>query len=114
MRHRRITPSSTGTAHQRGRLSGDARRLSDVVVFNVCSADARESLRRRLETGRPVWVERTDGVHLVSALLTPDPDDLAALLRDVESWGAERGLVRLRFELDGRAYALPARAAVAL
>jgi hypothetical protein len=38
--------------------------------------------------------------------LRPDAADLARLLRDVETWVAERGLEELWFQLDGRSYLL--------
>jgi hypothetical protein len=44
----------------------------------------------------------------VRALLPPEPEDVAALLREVEAWVEEESLLALRFELDGRAYVLEA------
>jgi hypothetical protein len=43
---------------------------------------------------------------VIGVLLNPDEDDLARLLREVEAWVEQRGLLALRFELDGRTYIL--------
>jgi hypothetical protein len=43
---------------------------------------------------------------VVGVLLNPDEDDLAHLLREVEAWVGKRGLLAVRFEVDGRTYVL--------
>ena len=47
-------------------------------------------------------------VNVVVAELDSEPDDLAALLREVEAWVEEESLAAIRFELDDRAYVLEA------
>jgi hypothetical protein len=84
-------------------------RLNDVVLFEIPEFEQAMGLCGRLATNWMAWVHRRDEVRFVAALLVPEAEgDLAALLRTVEQWVAERGLVAIRFELDGRAYVLEA------
>jgi hypothetical protein len=82
--------------------------MDNAVLF----VDFEESdrLRDRLQPDRLVWHEHRDGKDFVAVSLHSEPEDLAALLRTVETWIAERGVPALRFELDGRLYTLFARA----
>jgi len=82
--------------------SGDA--MDNTVLF--VDFEESDQLRARLEANRLVWRERRDGKDFVVVSLRSEPEDLAALLRTVEAWHAERGLPALRFELDGRLYTL--------
>jgi len=47
-------------------------------------------------------------VNVVVAELRTEPDDLAALLREVEAWVEEESLAAIRFEVDDRGYVLQA------
>jgi len=58
------------------------------------------------------WVEARGERRLVAVMLRPKEGDLAALLRTVDEWAVERGLVTVPFELDGRAYVLDAGHAI--
>jgi hypothetical protein len=86
--------------------SGDA--MDNAVLF--VDFEGSDELRDRLQPERLVWHEHREGKDFVAVSLRSQPEDLAALLRTVESWIAERGLPALRFELDGRLYTLLARA----
>ena len=83
---------------QRGNATDDA------VLFDL-SGEAGP-LFRRLQVGRPVWVEHRDGTDFAAVSLRSEPEDLVELLRAVESWLADLGLPSVRFELDGRRYTL--------
>jgi hypothetical protein len=79
-------------------------RLSDALLFETPDRDSALSLSRRLQ---PRWVEAVgerDGMWRVAVLLRPIRGDLATLLREVETWSAERELEELWFQLDGRSY----------
>src|SRR3954465_12452541 len=77
-----------------------------IVLFTVPGVHEARRLCERLETGWLVWLHDRKGVPLVAASLRTDPDDLGGLLRAVEAWVAERGLLLVHFELDGRRYVL--------
>jgi hypothetical protein len=83
--------------------------FDNVVLFEV--GETREALRLCdfLKDERAAWLYDRDDERFVAALLGTDPCDLATLLRSVEIWAFDRGLLGIRFELDGRAYALRAR-----
>ena len=85
--------------------------FDDVVLFDVPTEYA-DALSARLSTARLTWLDRDgEGELFVVATLRVEPDDLAALLRDVETWLAESDLPCLRFVLDGREYILQPQAA---
>jgi hypothetical protein len=84
----------------------DTDWMDDVVTFDVHSCP--ELLCERLQHDRVVWMHNVDDVELVAVSLGPAPDELATLLRTVESWVAERGLGSVDFEFDGRRYTLRA------
>ena len=79
-------------------------RLSDALLFETPDQESARSLSHRLQ---PRWVEAVgerDGMWRVAVLLRPIRGDLATLLREVETWSAERELEELWFQLDGRSY----------
>jgi hypothetical protein len=78
--------------------------IDDVVLFDV--AWEADDLCDRLRGDRLVWSILRDGRRFVATDLRRRPDDLAILLREVESWLAERGGRLLRFVVDGRTYTL--------
>jgi hypothetical protein len=82
--------------------------LNDAIAFEVPTYAAAKGLLTRL---RPTWraeVEDVERAWTVVAELRPDRNDLAVLLRDVESWLGVSGLGAIRFHLDGRHYVLDA------
>jgi hypothetical protein len=88
--------------------------LNEVVVFELPTKLWAQSLMTYLAPGRLTWADDGDAWTVVGALLNPDVDDLAALLRSVQAWLDRSGLAAMRFEVDGRTYVLEAvRAAVA-
>jgi hypothetical protein len=87
--------------------------LDDVVLFEV--GETHEALRlfEHLRGERAVWLYDREDARFVAAMLAGEPCDLATLLRSVEAWAFDRGALGVRFELDGRVYALRTRAALA-
>jgi len=85
-------------------MSGNS--LNEIVLFEVPARSGATQLLAELSTARLAWMERGDDVSVIGVLLNPDEDDLARLLREVEAWVEQRGLLALRFELDGRTYIL--------
>jgi len=81
--------------------------LSEHALFEIADVAAAAGLAERLARRWDVFVtlEGTDTVG-VRAVLPREPEDVAALLREVEAWVEEESLFALRFELDGRAYVL--------
>jgi hypothetical protein len=88
--------------------------LDEVVVFELPTRLWGESLMTYLAPSRLTWLQDSEAWCLVGALLNPDVEDLAALLRSVQAWLDRSGLTMMGFEVDGRTYALQAsRQAVA-
>jgi hypothetical protein len=58
-----------------------------------------------LSSDRLAWVDDGDAA-IVAGVLGNDPADFAELLRSVESWITAEGLLAIRYEVDGRTYAL--------
>ena len=83
-----------------------ANSLNEIVLFEVPARSGATQLLAELSTSRLAWMERGDDVSVIGVLLNPDEDDLARLLREVETWVGQRGLLALRFEVDGRTYVL--------
>ncbi len=80
--------------------------LNEIVLFEVLARSGATQLLAELSTSRLAWMERGDDVSVIGVLLNPEEDDLARLLREVEAWVAKRGLLAVRFEVDGRTYVL--------
>jgi hypothetical protein len=80
--------------------------LNDIVLFEVPAQSGATQLLAELSSSRLAWMERGDEVSVVGVLLNPDDGDLASLLRVVETWVERRGLLAIRFEVDGRTYVL--------
>jgi hypothetical protein len=85
--------------------------LNEIVLFELPAKRAAERLVTHIGTGRLVWLQSAEGPSVVGALLSPNPDDLAQLLRGVQAWLDRSGLPAIRFEIDGRTYVLDARQA---
>ena len=83
--------------------------FDDVVLFDA-PAEHADNLWTRLQETRLAWLHRTDDDLFVATALRIEPDDLALLLRDVQTWLGEVNLLFVRFVLDGRHYALEASA----
>jgi hypothetical protein len=78
--------------------------LDNVVLFDV--PFQIDALCEVLQADRLAWLHFRDGRQYVAAALRGHPDDLATLLRCAEDWAVRHCLGQLRFEVDGRAYAL--------
>jgi hypothetical protein len=83
--------------------------LDEVVVFELPTRLWGESLMTYLAPGRLTWLQDSEAWCVVGALLNPEVEDLAALLRSVQAWLDRSGLTMISFEIDGRTYALNAR-----
>src|SRR5262249_27076328 len=83
--------------------------LDEVVVFELPTRLWGESLMTFLAPGRLTWLQEGDASCVVGALLNPDVEDIAALLRSVQVWLDRSGLAAMDFEVDGRTYVLQAR-----
>jgi len=82
--------------------------LNEVVLFEIPGFEDATQLCRRLGMDWLTWVQSNDSLRFVAVMLLPEEGDLAVLLRTVQRWIAGRGLDKVRFELDGRRYALDA------
>jgi hypothetical protein len=82
--------------------------LARAVHFEIADLAAAVRLTRRLARDRVVSLRERRDVNLVSAALRNERDDLAVLLRTVETWVEEESLCAIRFEVDGREYVLQA------
>lgn len=84
--------------------------LDDLVVFELPVYADVDTLSERLRPRWRGWTRRDDDVWLVAAELQPDPADLATLLREVEAFVGDVGLLAIRFCLDGRFHVMEAPA----
>jgi hypothetical protein len=80
--------------------------LNELVFFEIPGFELAAQLCERVGSDRLAWVQSGEGIRRVAVLIQPEDGDLAAILRTVERWVAEHGLVAIRFELDGRLYVL--------
>jgi hypothetical protein len=80
----------------------------DLVQFEIPILDAAERLCDLLGNGWAAWINQRREASVVFVTLNPEPDDLAVLLRVVESWVEIESLCAIRYELDGRNYILNA------
>jgi hypothetical protein len=82
--------------------------LSSVVRFELPAfADAGGFCARLRRSWRGTKQRRGDVWH-VTARLRANEDDLAVLLREVESYVADAELHAIRYQLDGRSYIMAA------
>jgi hypothetical protein len=88
-----------------------AESLNEIVVFEIPAGSEARRLCAELAVSRHAWIEADDKIAVVGVILNPDEGDLAGLLRTVERSVARRGLLAIRFELDGRSYFLQPTAA---
>jgi hypothetical protein len=79
-----------------------------VVRFEIPTLSAAGRLAELLEDGWSAWIHQRRGSHVVFAMLDDDPEDLAILLRIVETWVDNESLWAIRYELDGKKYVLTA------
>jgi len=84
--------------------------LSNVVRFELPIYADAAAFCARLRLQWPGTMRRKGEVWLISARLRTNEDDLALLLREVETYVADAELHAIRFRLDGRAYILAAPA----
>ena len=85
-----------------------ASPINDVVLFEIQRFEDATELCARLAGNWFAWVQSYDDLRFVAVMPLPDQADLAVLLRTVQRWVAERGRGPIRFEVDGRRYALDA------
>ena len=83
--------------------------FSDTIRFEIPKRPTAAHLCRRLRSRWLESLEEDDGRWIVCARLRAEAGDLATLLREVETWVAERDLHELWFQLDGRSYLLRSR-----
>ena len=81
--------------------------MLDQVCIEVADFAAAARLTRRLGQMRTAAV-LGDEPYIVVAALSEDPADLAAVLREVESWVEAESLYAIRYLLDDRIYVLEA------
>jgi hypothetical protein len=87
---------------------GIERSLKEIVLFELPDRSLSERLLARVMPSRIAWLETGSGLCRVGVLLNTNADDLALLLRSVQAWLSDSGLVAIRFEVDERVYALEA------
>lgn len=109
-----MTRVGQATGPPAGDPDGMLRETSwtDVVLFELPGFAHSAELCERLTIERLAWIEVSEGRRHVAVMLRPEAGDLAVLLRTVEGWVEGRGLVAIRFELDGREYVLEGGQAV--
>ena len=76
----------------------------DRIYIDVADYESGTQLTRRLGRGELLG----EPPCLVVATFEQGPSDLAALLREIESWVDEESLCAVRFLLDDRIYVLEA------
>ena len=87
-------------------------RMSDVVRFEIPAHADVDAFCERLRARWPGSTKRgPDDVWLVSARVRRTKSDLGLLLREVEAYVAETGLLAIRYHVDGRAYVMAATVA---
>ena len=83
--------------------------MDDVILFEISGLERATELCKLLAKEWLAWVETRDDLRHVAVLLQHEEGgDLAALMRTVEAWVAERGMVAIWFVVDGRRYLLAA------
>jgi hypothetical protein len=83
--------------------------LDETVLFELPTARAAEQLLAHLSPHRLAWLQSDDPISVVGVLLGPEADDFAQLLRSVQEWLDRIGFAAIRFDVDGRIYALEPR-----
>jgi hypothetical protein len=81
------------------------RALNEVVFFEIPGLERANQLCELVGSEWLAWVRSGEEIRRVAVLIQPE-GDLALLLRTVERWVADQGLVAIRFEVDGRIYVL--------
>jgi|SRR6478609_5622921 hypothetical protein len=89
-----------------GRMD-DQSQSENVVRFELPSIEHVTRLQWQLARTRIAWSAKCADAWFVQAEFRR-AEDLARLLRDVETWVAARRLGAIRYHLDGRAYILHA------
>jgi len=82
--------------------------FDEIVLFELPSKYYAEELLLRALSERVSWLQIGEDASVVGVLLAPDELDLARLLRSVQDWLEQSGLLALRFEVDSRTYVLEA------
>src|SRR5262245_49103760 len=82
--------------------------MNETVLFELPSKYYAEELLLGALSERVSWLQIGEDASVVGVLLAPDQLDLARLLRRVQDWLEQSGLLAIRFEVDGRTYVLEA------
>jgi hypothetical protein len=88
-------------------MNSDAS-MNELVFFEIPGVELAAQLCEEVGSERLAWVQTGGSMRRVAVLIQAEDGDLAAMLRTVEQWVADHGLVAIRFELDGRTYVLEA------
>ena len=86
-----------------------AVQSNEVVLFELPTRWFAARLLEHVGIERFAWHAPAVGVPVIAVRLSTEECDLALLLRSVQSWLEEFGLVAIRFEVDGRVYVLQSR-----
>ena len=79
------------------------------MIFDLPGHAEAAALREEVGFQRLCLVDYDDGIWSVQVGVDPGPVDFAELLRTVERWVAQAGLIGVRFHVDGCSYLLVAR-----
>ena len=85
-------------------------RLSNVVRFELPAYVDVDEFGARIRERWPGTIQLKGDIWVVSARVKSTADDLAHLLRRVETYVADTDLQAIRYCLDGRYYVMEARA----
>ena len=80
--------------------------LTETVLLEIPARSGASEMLEILSKSRLAWMEGDEEIAVVAVLLNPDDGDLGRLLRTVETFVAQRGLLALSYVVDGRTYVL--------
>jgi hypothetical protein len=83
-------------------------RMSDVVCFELPRHADVDEFCARIRTRWSVSKEPGDDAWVVSACVRKRKNDLALLLREVETYVTDTNLQAIRYHVDGRFYIMEA------
>ena len=93
------------TARNPGVMENTFRFADDTVRFEIPSLEHVSQLQKQIARKRAAWSGQDGDIWTVEAEVTA-AEDLAGLLREIETWVAKHQLGAIRYHLDGRAYIL--------
>lgn len=83
-----------------------ASPLTETVLFEIPARSGASEMLEILSKSRLAWMEGDEEIAVVAVLLNSDDGDLGRLLRTVETFVAQRGLLALSYVVDGRTYVM--------